>query len=174
MVTLCERPILPGCRARVEVWAHRITARLNLGEAQVCLILELVDKWITKGIINSCKRKRDLYLLIKSKNDNNLRNYYLRYSKILSKVIKTAKKLHYNNKITHAHNKIKATWNVIKSDIGANNNKHNKRVTDKNCEAHSSKFNAENFNEYFLKLQKVFQWAHMVRHFQQGMMQARP
>jgi hypothetical protein len=91
-------------------------------------------------------------LLTRSKNDDNLRNYYLRYSKILSKVIKAAKKLHYNNKITQAHNKIKAIWNVIKSDIGANNNKHNKRDTGKNYEDHSLKINAENFNDYFLKI----------------------
>jgi hypothetical protein len=110
------------------------------------------NQWITKGIINSCKRKKDLYLLTRSKNDDNLRNYYLSYSKILSKVIKAAKKLHYNNKITQAHNKIKATWNVIKSYIGANNNKHNKSDTDKNCEDHSLKINAENFTDYFLKI----------------------
>ena len=42
----------------------------------------------------------------------------MRYSKILSKVIKTAKMLHYNNQIIHSHNKIKATWNFIKSESG--------------------------------------------------------
>jgi len=39
----------------------------------------------------------------------------MRYSKILSKVIKTAKMLHYNNQIIHSHNKIKAMWNITKS-----------------------------------------------------------
>jgi hypothetical protein len=61
------------------------------------------NHWITKGILNSCKRKKDLYLLTRSNNHVNLRNYYLRYSKIFSKVIKAAKKLCYNNKITQAH-----------------------------------------------------------------------
>jgi hypothetical protein len=78
---------------------------------------------ITKGIINSCKRKKELYLLVRSYNDEKFRNYYLKYSKILAKIIKTAKKLYCNNKIIYAHNKIKATWNVIKSDMGINNNK---------------------------------------------------
>jgi hypothetical protein len=110
------------------------------------------NQWITKGIIKSCKRKKDLYLLTRFNNDDNLRNYYIRYSKTLSKVIKAAKKLYYNKKITQADNKIKATWNVIKSDIGANNNKRNKRDTDNNCEDFSLKINAENFNDQFLKI----------------------
>jgi hypothetical protein len=60
--------------------------------------------------------------------------------------------LHYNEKITQAHNKIKATWNVIKSDIGAGNNKYKICVTGKNYEDLSLKINAENFNDYFLKI----------------------
>jgi hypothetical protein len=50
----------------------------------------------------------------------------MRYSKILSKVIKTAKMLHYNNQITHFHNKITVTWNIIKSETGQNNIKCDK------------------------------------------------
>ena len=50
-------------------------------------------QWITKGIINSCKWKKDLYFLTRNNNDIQLKEYYMRYSKILSKVIKTAKML---------------------------------------------------------------------------------
>jgi hypothetical protein len=50
----------------------------------------------------------------------------MRYSKILSKVIKTAKMFHYNNQITHSTNKIKATWNIIKNETGGNNIKCDK------------------------------------------------
>ena len=53
-------------------------------------------RWKTKVIINSCKRKKDLYLSTRNNNDIQLKEYYMRYSKILSKVIKTAKMLHYN------------------------------------------------------------------------------
>jgi hypothetical protein len=56
-------------------------------------------QWITKGIINSWKQKKELYLLTRSNNDIQLKEYYMRYSKILSKVIKTAKTLHLNNQI---------------------------------------------------------------------------
>ena len=49
--------------------------------------------WITIGIINSCKRKKELYLLPRNNNVIQLKEYYMRYSKTLSKVIKTAKTL---------------------------------------------------------------------------------
>jgi hypothetical protein len=64
-----------------------------------------IKQWITKGIINSCKWKKDLYLLTRNNNDIQLKEYYMRYSKILSKVIKTAKMFHYNNQIIHSNNK---------------------------------------------------------------------
>jgi len=54
-------------------------------------------QWITKGLINSCKWKKELYLLTRNNNDVQLKEYYMKYSKILSKVIKTAKILHHNN-----------------------------------------------------------------------------
>jgi len=77
-----------------------------------------IKQWITKGIINSCKQKKNLYLLTRNNNDMQLKEYYIRYSKILSKEIKTVKMLHYNNQIIHSHNIIKATWNIIKSETG--------------------------------------------------------
>ena len=52
----------------------------------------------------------------------------MKYSKILSKVIKTAKMFHYNNQITHSTNKIKAMWNITKNETGGNNIKMIKRT----------------------------------------------
>jgi hypothetical protein len=40
------------------------------------------------------------------------------YSKILSKAIRAAKKLHYDKLISNSNNKIKATWNIIKTITG--------------------------------------------------------
>ena len=57
----------------------------------------LKKQWITKGLINSSKWKKELYLLTRNNNDVQLKEYYMKYSKILSKVIKTAKILHHNN-----------------------------------------------------------------------------
>jgi hypothetical protein len=65
-------------------------------------------------------------LLTGNSNDIQLKEYYMRYSKILSKVIKTAKLSHCNNQITRSNNKIKTTWNVIRSETGGSNIKYDK------------------------------------------------
>jgi hypothetical protein len=74
--------------------------------------------WITTGIKISCNHKKDLYLLSRDSNDINLKEYYKQYCKILSSVIKEAKQLTYNNKIINYSNKMKTTWNIIKSETG--------------------------------------------------------
>jgi hypothetical protein len=48
--------------------------------------------WITSGIIISSQHKRDLYLLCRSTKDTKLTNYYKKYSRILSDVVKFGKK----------------------------------------------------------------------------------
>ena len=53
--------------------------------------------WITNGIKTSCKRKKELFVLCKITNNYNLKLYYKKYCLILTKVIRKAKKLYYNN-----------------------------------------------------------------------------
>jgi hypothetical protein len=50
--------------------------------------------WITTGIKISCNYKRYLYLLSRDSNDTNLKEYYKQYCKILTNVIKEAKKVY--------------------------------------------------------------------------------
>jgi hypothetical protein len=51
------------------------------------------NQWITVGIQNSCKRKRELFLLNRSLNDPVLKQYYKKYCNILVKVIREAKRM---------------------------------------------------------------------------------
>jgi hypothetical protein len=48
--------------------------------------------WIALGILTSCKRKRELFIACRNSNNLGLKNYYKKYCKILSAVIKEAKK----------------------------------------------------------------------------------
>jgi len=48
--------------------------------------------WITSGILTSCRHKRQLYNKLKNNNNATLASHYKYYSKILSKVLKMAKK----------------------------------------------------------------------------------
>ena len=72
--------------------------------------------WLTKGIKLSCQRKRALYTLYKITNYSNFKNYYERYTKILSEVIKAAKKTHHNKLLTRSKNKVKTVWNIVKTE----------------------------------------------------------
>jgi hypothetical protein len=74
--------------------------------------------WITTGIKISCNHNKDVYLLSRDNNDINLKGYYKQYCRILSSAIKQAKRLTYNNKIINSSNKMKTTWNIIKSETG--------------------------------------------------------
>jgi hypothetical protein len=48
--------------------------------------------WLTKGIRISRERKKDLYKTYKNTHDPNFKNYYKNYTKILTEIIKAAKK----------------------------------------------------------------------------------
>jgi len=85
----------------------------------------VLQPWITKGIKTSCNRKRDLYLKACDSNELEHKLYYKHYCKILSKVIKEAKKLYYKDIITKSKNKMKTTWNIIHKEISNPTNENN-------------------------------------------------
>jgi len=70
--------------------------------------------WLTKGIKISCHHKRDLYMLCKNTNNTKIKIHYKTYCKILTKVIKMAKRLHFNKLIKCSTNKSKTMWNLVK------------------------------------------------------------
>jgi len=72
------------------------------------------NNWITLGILTSCKRKRELYLACRSSKNPDSINHYKKYCKILSVVIKEAKKLRYAEKIKQSSNKNKTIWDIVK------------------------------------------------------------
>jgi len=71
--------------------------------------------WLTKGIKISFLNKRRLYLKYRNSNNPTFKTHYKRYCQILSKVITTAKRLHYNKLISQFDNKHKTTWDIIKT-----------------------------------------------------------
>jgi len=76
--------------------------------------------WITTEIKTSCQHKRELSLISRHSNNSKLKAHYKSYCLILSKVIKAAKQLYYNNKISKSNNKIKTTWDIIKTETCKN------------------------------------------------------
>ena len=81
-----------------------------------CHPIQVKKAWITTGIKISCQHKRDLYLLCRGTKNPKFSSYNKKYCKILTEVIKTARKLHYNKLITNSNNKVKTMWNIVKTD----------------------------------------------------------
>jgi len=65
--------------------------------------------WITIGIKTSCRHKRELYLASRNSNNQELKRYYQVYCKILSNVVKEAKRIYYDKTIKKSSNKYEAT-----------------------------------------------------------------
>jgi hypothetical protein len=74
--------------------------------------------WMTKGIKISIRHKRDLFLISRNSKNPKLKQYCKSYCKLLSKVIKEAKILHYNKQTLTFHNKTRPIWNIVKNETG--------------------------------------------------------
>jgi len=76
--------------------------------------------WITVGIKTSCIQKRKLYLACRNSTNPHVKRYYKHYCNVLSKVIKEAKKCHYDNQIKNSTNKNKTTWDTANKETQEN------------------------------------------------------
>ena len=112
---------------------HEITERSNN------------NSWITPGIRISCTCKRCLYLLTRDGDDVTLKNYYKQYCKTLTSVIKEVKRYMYNNRIINSTNKMKTTWNIVKSET-------NRLKGPTNTTINNYQNSPEAFNKYFLSI----------------------
>jgi uncharacterized pyridoxamine 5'-phosphate oxidase family protein len=76
------------------------------------------NSWITPGIIISCKHKSELYKELQNNNNVTLASYYRDCSKILSIVIRKAKRIEHDKLILNSHNKVKTTRGIISKESG--------------------------------------------------------
>ena len=89
---------------------------------RVSITKQNTKNWITSGIVTSCKRKRELFIARRISNNLDFIAYYRRYCKILSTVIKEAKKLNYAEKINKSKNKNKTVWNIVNLETNKTGN----------------------------------------------------
>jgi len=69
-------------------------------------------------------------LISRDSNNSKLKVQYKSYCLILSKVIKAAKQLYYNNKISMSNNKINTTWDIIKMETCKNHRNKGAQLID--------------------------------------------
>jgi hypothetical protein len=113
--------------------------------------LQHKDKtWITKGILTYIKNKMELYLKCRNSNNHKLKSYYKLYCKLLSKIIRQAKALHYKNQILKSNNKSKTVWDILKSQTGKKKMKEVISILDTNGTLTYNKQEiANSFNDHF-------------------------
>jgi hypothetical protein len=111
--------------------------------------------WITLGILTSCKRKRELFTASRISNNSDFIAYYKRYCKILSVVIREAKKLNYADKIKKSVNKNKTVWDIVNLETNKTGNTEeiNTLKIDGNTISDHQEI-ADAFNKYFLMVAK--------------------
>jgi hypothetical protein len=61
---------------------------------------------------------KGVYIYSRNSYDPTIKAFYIKYCKILNKVIKEAKKQHYSRLVTKSDNKIQTTWNIIEKETG--------------------------------------------------------
>jgi hypothetical protein len=89
----------------------------------------------------------------RSSNNSELNNYYKKYCKILSGVIKEAERLKYDNNIKNSNNKNKTMWDIVKSETNKGTN--NKKICTLNVDGKwvkEKQMIAETFNNYFFSV----------------------
>ena len=107
--------------------------------------------WITLGILTSCKHKRELFIARRNSSNLYFKTYYRRYCKILSVVIKEAKKLNYADKIKKSVNKNKTVWDIVNLETNKTGNAeeiNTLKIDGNTISDHQEIANA--FNKYFL------------------------
>ena len=109
--------------------------------------------WVTPGIKTSCMNKRKLFIIQRNRNDPNITNYYKRYCRILTGVIKLAKKRYYNSILNSSNNKTKTAWNIVKKTTNIKPNTHNITAINVNGNLSSKgQTIAESFKKYFISV----------------------
>ena len=99
------------------------------------------------------KKKKELFLLYRHTNDQNIKERYKKYSKILAKVIILAKRMHYKEIICKSKNKVKNTWKIVNEAKGKYNDRPNIQFLnfENNTIANQEKI-SNIFNDYFLSV----------------------
>ena len=100
-------------------------------------------------------------MLCKETNNSKIKNHYKTYCKILSKVIKVAKRQHFNNLIKCSKNKTKTMWNIVKAQTNTRVSKDKLPLTIEGKSIKKYHDLANVFNEYFINATNTHQTNYM-------------
>jgi hypothetical protein len=114
------------------------------------------NSWITKGIRKSCKHKRSLTIIGKEVKSSVWSSHIKKYSCVLRKIIKTAKRHQIHTEIKRSKNIMKTSWNLVNKETGRKT-KTKSRITELTFKGNTLSTPtdiANGFNEYFINCAK--------------------
>ena len=118
------------------------------------------EPWMTKGLMNSMKRSKELYKQSLQKNTTNedIRDQYKNYRNIFSKLKRFAKINYYNSKCEEYRNNTSKLWKVINNITGKISNKSDiiDHIKIKNVRCYSSQLIANEFGEFFSSIGRTY------------------
>ena len=79
--------------------------------------------WVTKGLRNACKKKRNLYVKFLKRRSSESEQRYKTYKNKLNSIMTRCKKDYYTNLLQSHKNNIKETWKVLNGILNKNVNK---------------------------------------------------
>uniref|UniRef100_A0A8C6WF21 Reverse transcriptase domain-containing protein n=1 Tax=Neogobius melanostomus TaxID=47308 RepID=A0A8C6WF21_9GOBI len=110
--------------------------------------------WMTRGLLNACKKKNSLYKIFISKKTLETETKYKKYKNKLTSIIKKCKRSYYRNMIEANKNTMKGLWKVLNQAISKNSKtasypdymiKNDEKITE-------GKNIVNAFNDYFVNI----------------------
>uniref|UniRef100_A0A1B6LZY6 Reverse transcriptase domain-containing protein n=1 Tax=Graphocephala atropunctata TaxID=36148 RepID=A0A1B6LZY6_9HEMI len=111
------------------------------------------NKWITQGIKISSERKRQLHVEAKTNKNVYFQQYVKKYKKIFKNIVVKAKIMANDIFINKSKNKSKATWSVVRKELGIESNTSEKNnLVVNNQKISNPRKLAEIFNSHFVNV----------------------
>jgi hypothetical protein len=107
-------------------------------------------KWITKGIRQCCKKKRDFLRKYRASPSEDNKTRFKQYSKRLKKIVLLTQKSQNDYYIKKSANKSKATWNIVNNPKTVHPKENITQITHNGNIIKNPKLIAETFNNYFI------------------------
>lgn len=110
--------------------------------------------WLTKGILNACKKKNNLYKQFIKVKTKEVEQRYKMYKNKLTEIIRTSKQMYYRNKLYENKNNIKGTWDILNNLIkqGHSEKSYPDYFTDEKGDNYNGINIANGFNNFFVNV----------------------
>lgn len=110
--------------------------------------------WLTKGIINACKKKNNLYKKFITLKTDEAEQKYKKYRNKLTDIIRSSKQLFYRKILYENKNNIKGTWDILNRLIkqGSSKSSYPDYFVDKNGKVHNIINIVNKFNNFFVNV----------------------